>query len=175
MNAPVVVVVSGPPCSGKSRLARRLGRRLGWPVLAKDDFKEMLFDALGTGDSAWSARLSRMAFDLQLSVALEFVRAGGSVVLDGNFTAAAHAGRLDGLAQAGGRLVQVACRAEPGVLAARRAARARNAARHPGHLDPLAAPADAQPDRYGPLSIEPTVIYDTTGDPDTLPDLPVGG
>jgi glycosyltransferase involved in cell wall biosynthesis len=45
-----LVVVTGPPASGKTTLARVIARELGWPLLAKDDITETLFDALGTGD-----------------------------------------------------------------------------------------------------------------------------
>ena len=159
----MLIVVSGPPCSGKSRLASRLGRRLGWPVVCKDDFKELLFDSLGAGDADWSARLSRAAFDIQFRVAEKLLEAGLSVLLEGNFRAEAHGERIAGLAAGRVRLLQVACRADPDALAARRSARARDGRRHPGHLDALPG---ADPGTYGPLSIDPTFDHDSTGEPD---------
>jgi len=168
---PLVVVVSGPPASGKSRLAGLLADRYGWPVLAKDDFKEFLFEVLGTGDAAWSARLSRLAFAMQFEAALEMTRAGRSFVLEGNFEADVHGAHCAALAQAGARLVQVACRAEPAVLSARLVARARACARHPGHLDDQAAAAGPRAARHAPLPIDPTFLHDTSLDPEGLPDL----
>ncbi|MEZ4215058.1 MAG: AAA family ATPase [Myxococcota bacterium] len=41
-----LVVVTGLPASGKTSVARRLAKRLGLPVFAKDDVKEQLHDAL---------------------------------------------------------------------------------------------------------------------------------
>jgi predicted kinase len=168
---PLVIVVSGPPASGKSRLAGLLAARYGWPVLAKDDFKEFLFEVLGTGDAGWSARLSRLAFALQFETALDLSKAGRSFVLEGNFDAGAHAAHCAALGEAGARLVQVACRAEPAVLSARLIDRACKAQRHPGHLDGQAAAAGPRTAAYAPLPIEPTFVYDTSRDPGGLPDL----
>ena len=157
------MVVSGPPCSGKSRLASRLGERLAWPVVGKDAFKELLFDALGTGDARWSGRLSRAAFEIQFRVARELLDAGLSVLLEGNFRADAHGERVVGLAAGRARLLQIACRADPAELAARRSARAASRRRHPGHLDALPG---ADPAIYRPLDIDPTFDHDTGGAPD---------
>jgi predicted ATPase len=44
-----LVLVTGPPGSGKTTLAVPLARRLELPLIAKDTIKEALFDALGTG------------------------------------------------------------------------------------------------------------------------------
>src|SRR5512134_3128001 len=53
------VVVSGLPGSGKTTLGRQLAGELGLPLLDKDDILDRLFEANGTGDSAWRRRLSR--------------------------------------------------------------------------------------------------------------------
>jgi tRNA uridine 5-carbamoylmethylation protein Kti12 len=48
-----LVLVTGPPTSGKTTLARPLAHHLDLPLLGKDAIKEALFDTLGTGDRAW--------------------------------------------------------------------------------------------------------------------------
>lgn len=45
-STPLIVIV-GPPASGKTALARRLATDLRLPLLSRDDFKERLFDTLG--------------------------------------------------------------------------------------------------------------------------------
>ena len=42
-----IVVVSGAPGAGKSSLAEPLAIALGFPLLSKDQIKEVLYDALG--------------------------------------------------------------------------------------------------------------------------------
>lgn len=37
-----VIALQGPPGVGKSTLARALSARLGWPLLDKDDIKDLL-------------------------------------------------------------------------------------------------------------------------------------
>ena len=161
MSQPWLILITGPPCSGKSTLAARLSRDTGRPVVAKDRYKEMLFDVLGTGDAAWSRRLSMVAFDMQLSVAEAVLAAGQSLLLDGNFTAVEHASRLSTLAAGDARTLQVACEASAGVLAERQRLRARAATRHPGHLDSQSRVAAIDPARYAPLPSLVTLGYDS--------------
>lgn len=63
------VVVNGPPGSGKSTLATRLAIELDWPLIAKDDIKEALGDALDVGGQEWTRGGSRRG-GISASVAL---------------------------------------------------------------------------------------------------------
>ncbi|MEO7074366.1 MAG: AAA family ATPase [Ktedonobacterales bacterium] len=47
MGRPLVVIVSGPPASGKTTLARTVAQEVRLPFFYKDGLKETLFDALG--------------------------------------------------------------------------------------------------------------------------------
>lgn len=60
-----LIVITGPPASGKTTLARALAPELGLPLLSKDDFKERLFEPPppGLDARAWSRRLSDLAWD----------------------------------------------------------------------------------------------------------------
>lgn len=80
MRRPVLVVVGGPPGSGKTVHAQRLSAELGYPCLSSDALGRMISGSDGfpgsTGD-AW-----RAAYDVVFGLCDEFVRHGVSVVLD---------------------------------------------------------------------------------------------
>ena len=131
---PTLLVVTGPPASGKTTIAHRLAEVLGWPLLAKDEIKEILFDRLGVGDRAWSRQLSDATFALQFAFVRCCLDARVSVILEGNFRAE-HAAGLRALAASDQPPVQVVCRASVEVLVSRLRARATDPDHHPGHLD----------------------------------------
>lgn len=75
----VFVVVSGPPASGKSALARAIAVDLALPLIAKDVIKEALMDELGgPKDFEQSQKLGRAAVMSMLAIA----RLNTSAVLD---------------------------------------------------------------------------------------------
>lgn len=134
-----VIVVSGPPCAGKSTLAVELVGRYGWPLLAKDDYKECVFRGLGARDREWSRRVSALAWDLLFAEAERLVRAQVSCLIEGNFRIA-QAAPLAALTAHGAQLIELACTAEPRVLLARFQQRIAAGSRHPGHADREALP-----------------------------------
>src|SRR5215831_9654606 len=127
-----VIVVSGLPCSGKSTLATCLSTRLGWPLLAKDRFKETLFDTLGVGDRAWSRKLGTAAYQILFSQATELAQLHQCFIVEGNFRHGEHAAEFAALAAMGMNFVQAHCHATPDLLIKRFNERIH---RHRGHVD----------------------------------------
>jgi predicted kinase len=128
VGAPLLVVVTGMPSSGKTTIAESLAERLRLPLIAKDDLKESLFETLGPGDVAWSGRLGDAAYDLIFGLARAMLSSRVSLILEANFFRS-QAPRFTALPEH--VLVQIHCDAPLPVLLERYAARDR----HPGHHD----------------------------------------
>ena len=75
----VLVVVTGPPASGKTSLARTLARELGLPWIGKDALKEPLYEVIGSGDDL-EPKLEEAARRLLLTVAQAQLEAGVSAL-----------------------------------------------------------------------------------------------
>lgn len=162
MIVPTVVIVTGLPATGKTAIARAIGREAGLPVFGKDDFKELLFGLLGHSDREWSKKLGRAAYEVLFQICAEHVEAGASVVLESNFGPDSVPRFASIAAKFPVRFVQVLCYAEGEVVLSR----FRSRVRHPGHVDEEVA--ETQRDlllsgRADPLDIECELIeVDTT-------------
>lgn len=82
-----VILVTGPPASGKTTLARTVARRLALPVLAKDTIKESLYDAL-PDDRRSSKHLGHASYQVLLALAGELIHSNVSFVLENAFRTA---------------------------------------------------------------------------------------
>jgi predicted kinase len=160
-DAPLLVIVTGPPAAGKTTIARALAARLRLALIAKDTIKEALFDGLGSGDLAWSQRLGTGTCLALLALSEESVAAGASLVLEANFV---RGGEIETrLAALPARFLQIHCSAPLEVLLARYAGRER----HPGHVDAerIEALRDAVATaRHDPLDLPGKLVrLDTSG------------
>jgi predicted kinase len=136
----VCIVVSGPPCAGKSTLAATIATRTGWPLLAKDGYKERVFEHLGARDREWSRRVSALAWDLLVAEAGRLLAAGVHCVLEGNLREPQRRALAALPLSPVPRFVEIRCGAQPAVLLTRFRARAGSGGRHPGHVDLEALP-----------------------------------
>jgi predicted kinase len=82
---PVLVVVHGLPCSGKTTVARRIKQQFGLPFFEKDGVKERLFDSLGWSDVGWSRKLSQASKAVLYYVIEEEIKSGRSLGVECNF------------------------------------------------------------------------------------------
>ncbi len=120
------VVVSGPPASGKTTLARAIAPSLGLPLIAKDTIKQALMTVLPVPDVPASRSVGAASVAALLAVAAE---TGGAVLESVWHRSYA----VDDLRRLPGDVIEVFCRCEPGLAAERYALRA--GSRAAGHFD----------------------------------------
>jgi predicted kinase len=171
---PLVVIVTGPPCTGKTTLARSLAGDLGLPLMCKDTIKETLFEVLGVTDRAWSKRLGGASMELLYTFIEAQLAARQGCVAEGNFDVTFATPVLQRLMRDYPHTnVQVNCFADPEILRARFRRRSLSGERHPGHQDyrlalgqePRDPSLDAPiPGRTPPLDLGGHVIELDTGD-----------
>jgi predicted kinase len=161
---PLLVIVAGPPASGKSTIADAIRARTGLPLIAKDSLKEILGEQLGVHDPLDSKQLGSAVFGLIGHLVRELLGHGVSLIAEGNF--AVGYPLFDDLPRA--RVIQVHVTAPAEVLLERM--RERGSKRHPVHYDAQAADeilARHARGEWEPLPVEGELIrIDSSAPPD---------
>ncbi len=129
-----IIIVTGPPASGKTTLAAQLAADLSLPAITKDGIKEALLDAVGSVDRESSERLGRGSWEVLWHLLEVELAAQRSALFEGNFSAEHSTTRLAELSERYEfAALQVHCFAAADLLYSRY--RDRIAERHPGHAD----------------------------------------
>lgn len=159
---PALVIVSGPPATGKTTIAMKIAGSLGLPFVHKDAIKEKLFDLLGWKDRDWSRRIGVAAYELLFYFVETQLSAGRSLVVESNFRrneSSRYFRRI--MAKHDFIPIQIMCWAEGETLVARFRDRDSSGNRHPGHVDATAI-IDVEREllvgRYDPLDLSGEVI-----------------
>jgi predicted kinase len=140
---PTLVVVSGPPGSGKTTLAHALARSIGCPAICRDEIKEGMVHATGNYAPDRSDELNLRTLPVFFQTLELLVRAGVTVVAEAAFQDRLWRPSLTPL-QAHARLRVVHCVTDPALTTARihqrrRADPLRRAHSDPGHPPPTPA------------------------------------
>ncbi len=176
-DAPALIIVSGPPASGKTTIGRRLAAELRLPFFDKDSLKELLADDMHVTGLTWSKTLGGASFDLLYVIAERQLAAGCSVLLEGNFSGAQPTSRFQSIIeQSGACTIQVNVRADGDLLIERYREREESGERHPIHVDRPRSQIDSfrsglMRGELPPLDLGGDVITVDTTDFDTV-DIP---
>ena len=139
LDRPFVVIITGPPGTGKSTLGKRLATELGLPFISKGGIKESLFDILGWQDREWSKKLGHASVELLFHFLESQLEAGKSLIVETAFIPRFHTTRfLELRDRYGFEPIQILCRADVEVSFERFRKRTESGERHPGHVDHLA-------------------------------------
>jgi predicted kinase len=140
----LLVVITGPPASGKTTLARALAGRLRVTVLSKDTFKETLYEVFGSEDEI-EDRIDAAGVRLLAAAAEDQLDSGLPVIVESNFDPDSDT-ELVGHLQRGhrARLAQIYCDLPDQDIVESFRERAQSNRRHPGHRDEPEDAADVE-------------------------------
>ena len=80
-----LIILAGMPATGKTTIANALSSALGFPVIEKDEIKEVLFDTIGFESYPQKRRLDIAASATLLQVLESMLKAETSVIAVNNF------------------------------------------------------------------------------------------
>ncbi len=164
---PLLIIVNGPPASGKSTLAEQIAAEMRLPFLSKDALKEELYDSLKTIEHMDSHDLGETAMRLMYTVAERILEAGGGVVIEANFFRGISEDDLAPLVRLA-RAVVIHCDAPKETIKERYVERAESGDRHPVHDDTNRVDdleEKLEEGTFEPLELDvPTIHVDTTED-----------
>ncbi|HEX2258552.1 MAG TPA: ATP-binding protein [Actinomycetota bacterium] len=134
---PILVIVTGPPGSGKTTVARQISAKAGLPLFTKDDFKVIFYEIFGWGGREPDRRASAAAYEVMYHLAAVELSCGRSLIVEANFREEATERFRELSARHRFHPFQVRCTASREVLTERLRERADGGVRHPGHADDL--------------------------------------
>ncbi|MCO4780872.1 MAG: AAA family ATPase [Candidatus Cloacimonetes bacterium] len=79
----MILLIHGPPASGKSTLASQLSKSLKLPHISRDNLCEWMNDFLNNPDSKTAQELTHIGYDLMFKLLGELSKGLGSFIIEG--------------------------------------------------------------------------------------------
>lgn len=162
---PLLLIVNGPPASGKTTLGKKVAEELAIPMFSKDAIKEELYDSLGPVVRRVFRHLGETSMRLMYLAARSTLEAGRSVVIEANFNRGLSENDIGELLELCTPM-QLHCDAPTDELVQRYEERDDDGDRHPVHEGGDASDTlkdELDDGLYEPLELDvPTLEVDTT-------------
>lgn len=130
----ILILISGPPASGKTSFAEYLSNKMEVPLFSKDRIKEILFDTIGFNNRQEKNKLGIAATDIMIQNAKACLKVGKSVILESNFENATKEKVKSLLDEFHPKIVGIRFIADIDVLYDRFIERDKSKTRHRGHV-----------------------------------------
>ncbi|MFA6537345.1 MAG: AAA family ATPase [Patescibacteria group bacterium] len=138
MSKPLLIIISGRSCTGKTTLGKKISTEFNLPFVSRDELKESLFDNLGWKDRDWSRKLGIASYSLLYLFIETLLAKKVSFVVESNFIPTFDNEKFANLQKKYQfRIMQIFCYANEEVLCQRFKKRSESRERHPGHVDHL--------------------------------------
>lgn len=128
-----LIIIAGMPSAGKTTLANKVSAALGYPVLEKDEIKEMLFEHLGYRDRVEKRKLDYASNAILLQTTEKLLQKGQSLIIVNNFRSDASEAVQAMLARCGCKCVNIFLGGDADVFYERYVERDKLKLRHQGH------------------------------------------
>lgn len=133
-----VIIITGPTCTGKSTLAKKISDKFQIPVISRDEIKESLFDNIGWKDREWSKKLGKASFELMYQSIKKMLNLKKPFIIESPLNDELDTPKFLSLKkQFDFYPIQINCKCNGKILFERFKQRSESGDRHPGHVDHL--------------------------------------
>jgi len=132
----ILIIISGPSCTGKSTLAQKISEKFNIPFITKDGIKELLFDNLGWKNRQWSKKMGVASYSILHYFLDSILSVKKTLIIESNFKAEFETKEiLNRIIKHDYFPIQIMCQCEGKILFERFKKRSESGDRHPGHCD----------------------------------------
>ncbi len=131
-----LVIIRGPPATGKTTIAKKISKKFNRPLLSKDDIKETLFDKIGIKDTNWSQKLGNASYQILYKFSEQLIKAKIPHIIEAPFMGKETEKYFKNLKKKNKELsiVEIILSSDKQILFKRMKKRAKTKQRHPGHF-----------------------------------------